>query len=544
MNIPFEKSFASYEKSKEWIDRKITWSDKNKNTLKSHEIYKSSHTKYWFNCQNCEHEFECSISNIQKRNCPYCCKPPKKLCDDDACKRCFEKSFASHEKSICWSVNKNVDNSGNHIAPRQIFKSSGKKFWFKCNNCPHEFESSLDALTGKKPSWCPYCCIPSKKLCDDSNCIFCFEKSFASHEKSNCWSDKNIDNSGTEIKPRQVLKFSNNSYIFDCNLCNHENKIALNNANAGNWCSYCCNPPQKLCDYDECKKCFEKSFASHIKSKYWIKNNIDNYKNPITPRQIFKRSDTLMYKFYCNICNHEFDRLPLNIQDIDSMTHCIYCVVPTKIICNDDKCLFCHERSFASHPKSECWSKRNIDNSGNEINPRQVIKGNNNHFIFNCDTCRREFSSPLSHVVGGTWCPYCINKTEKKMYEILSTIYPNLIQQYKVEWCKNSETNRYLPFDFCIEEYKIIFELDGAHHFEQVSNWKSPEENHKRDVYKEKCANDNGYSIIRILQEYVADDKNNWLVELQNAIQTIQDEPDVLHNIYISNDNYDYNTFL
>jgi len=87
-------------------------------------------------------------------------------------------------------------------------------------------------------------------------------------------------------------------------------------------------------------------------------------------------------------------------------------------------------------------------------------------------------------------------------------------------------------------------ELDGAHHFEQVSNWKSPEENHKRDVYKEKCANDNGYSIIRILQEYVADDKNNWLVELQNAIQTIQNEPDVLHNIYISNDNYDYNTYL
>ena len=137
-----------------------------------------------------------------------------------------------------------------------------------------------------------------------------------------------------------------------------------------------------------------------------------------------------------------------------------------------------------------------------------------------------------------------MNKTEKKLNEKLSSIYPNLIYQYKVEWCKNLETNRYLPFDFCIEEYKIIFELDGAHHFEQVSNWKSPEENQKKDLYKEKCANENGYSMIRILQEDVANDKNNWLNKLQNSIQTIINNPDLIQNIYISNDNYDYNTYL
>lgn len=28
------------------------------------------------------------------------------------------------------------------------------------------------------------------------------------------------------------------------------------------WCPYCSNPPQRLCENDECKECFEKSFAS------------------------------------------------------------------------------------------------------------------------------------------------------------------------------------------------------------------------------------------------------------------------------------------
>ena len=32
------------------------------------------------------------------------------------------------------------------------------------------------------------------------------------------------------------------------------------------------------------------------------------------------------------------------------------------------------------------------------------------------------------------------------------------VYQFKVEWCKNKT---YIPYDFCISEYKIIIELDG-----------------------------------------------------------------------------------
>ena len=68
-----------------------------------------------------------------------------------------------------------------------------------------------------------------------------------------------------------------------------------------------------------------------------------------------------------------------------------------------------------------------------------------------------------------------------------------LRQQYKVEWCKNKS---YLPFDFVVEEFKIIIELVGLQHFEQVSNWISPEETQQNDKYKIKCANSNNFLVI------------------------------------------------
>jgi hypothetical protein len=93
-----------------------------------------------------------------------------------------------------------------------------------------------------------------------------------------------------------------------------------------------------------------------------------------------------------------------------------------------------------------------------------------------------------------------------------------------------------LPYDFAIEENKIIIELDGLQHFVQVSNWNSPENIQQRDKYKMKQANDNGYSVIRILQEDVYYDKYNWLDELKENIKKVIIE-EKIQNIYICKKN-------
>jgi very-short-patch-repair endonuclease len=120
----------------------------------------------------------------------------------------------------------------------------------------------------------------------------------------------------------------------------------------------------------------------------------------------------------------------------------------------------------------------------------------------------------------------------------MKKIFPNLISQFKQEWCKKL---KHLPFDFCIPEYKIIIELDGRQHFQQVRNWSSPEEQFENDKFKEKCANNNGYSVIRLLQEDVFHDTYEWLKELCDAIEQIKSSNEIT-NIYLSKNN-EYDNF-
>jgi len=57
-----------------------------------------------------------------------------------------------------------------------------------------------------------------------------------------------------------------------------------------------------------------------------------------------------------------------------------------------------------------------------------------------------------------------------------------------------------------------------------------------------KCANENKYSIIRILQEYIYKNKYDWYNKLINAIQKIIDD-NIIQNIFICENN-EYNTFF
>ena len=123
---------------------------------------------------------------------------------------------------------------------------------------------------------------------------------------------------------------------------------------------------------------------------------------------------------------------------------------------------------------------------------------------------------PSVHLTG-SGCPFCYNKTEGKLLEYLKKYYPEVITQFKLDCCKNK---KHLPFDFYINILKIIIELDGGQHFKQVSNWNPPDI--KRDIYKMKKAEAEGYKIIRIAQEDVYNATEEWLDE--NLLSEIQNE--------------------
>jgi len=540
-NFCLKKSFASHPKANFWLPE---------NGTIPRMAFLNSKAVYKFKCGECNHSFECPLQNLttMKNSCMYC--SGQKICFDEECKKCFGVSFASHPKSAFWSSN-------NDVKPREIFKTSDNKYLFDCEVCGHEFEASVYNVQSMKgcaycnkgklcsnkgcklcsdkikvneeerdlrlknlgekslristktitsdqvtkevcseiprepPKANPLCNATSMKLCSQE-CDLCYSLSFARHPKSKFWSKTNA------CTPRDVLLRSNKKFDFDCE-CGHSFKAALGNVTVGKWCVYCTN--QKLCSDDKCQTCFDKSFASHPKSAFWSRTNEKK------PREVFKGSRAKCF-FDCR-CGHIF---LTTLCDIARGGWCLYCC--NQKLCSDNECKVCFEKSAASVKKSKYWSDKN------QTTPREVFKGNSkDKYIYNCKHCKEEYSSIPKHVTNGHWCGCTINKTETKLHKWLQTSFPDCMfeRQKKFGWCKKKAC---LPLDFYCEDLKLVIELDGPQHFEQVRNWETPKEIHETDLHKMKVVNEHNIHVIRIYQPDVWKENFDWKNKLKAAIET------------------------
>lgn len=171
----------------------------------------------------------------------------KKLCDNEECNVCFERSFASIQDAVEMLV---IGPNGTN--PRLNFKSTNAKATFKCTECDHEFDhQSVNFTSGHR---CPFC--SGRQLCNDSTCSFCFQRSAASFST--------MLKSAANGKPaRELPKHSQVSCVWHCTVCLHEwtappDSIAPN----GSGCPFCAIHGGRLCDDLQCVHCFNRSLAS------------------------------------------------------------------------------------------------------------------------------------------------------------------------------------------------------------------------------------------------------------------------------------------
>jgi len=416
------------------------------------------------------------------------CNPrSKKTCGDTGCSTCFERSLASNEFVVnLWSTKNDL------IKPINITKWSHKKCWLKCLKCDHDYD--ITGCNASSNKGCPYCSVPCKKLCEETNCMHCFNKSFASHPRASEWADTN-----SKIA-RMTFLNQNAPADFTCKVCMHLLKISPAHIINGHWCSYCAN--QKLCEYEECQICFNKSIASHASSEFWSK------RNELSPRQVFKLGD---YKAWFNcICGHEFITTVGYITR--NNTWCGYCSKPPKYLC-DKECKKCFDKSFACHPRASQWLNTN------EKTPRECFLNQNKQVDFQCETCSHIWKASLANVNQGKWCPSCKNKTEQVLFMFLQEHFENVQFNKKFDWGVHPETGRKFSFDFVID--KIIIELDGDQHFIQVSTWTAPEVTKSRDIIRMRQSRENGFTTIRILQRDVSLNKYDWKSELLRAVNNV-----------------------
>jgi len=440
-------------------------------------------------------------------------------------------------KVDCWHQEKNDD-----IKPRDISLATHKKYWFKCadENCGHDFDIVIGDVT-RNNSWCRFCA--GRELCANKDCNPCFKKSFASYKgktpngvlKVDCWHPTINGN----VKPRNVSIANGEKYWFKCadENCGHDFDMGINSVtcNRPNWCRFCAG--KALCANKDCIHCLKKSFASFggktpngvLKVDCWHQENNDDVK----PRNVSLASNK-KYWFKCadENCGHDFDMTISNVTCINPRW-CRFCA--SQALC-DDECIPCFEKSFASFKgktpndvlKVDCWHPTRNDN----VNPRDVSIANNEKYWFKCAECKHDFNTSINNVTSRNprWCPMCKNKTEKKFYEyllmletILSFNIKSIKKNYRPSWANLKQTHgTFYEYDFYIvltNGVKIIFEIDGPQHYTKISNWGSVLKNQIRDEIKTRLAIKQEINLVRLNQEDILYDKNNWVKIVNDFIQ-------------------------
>ncbi len=122
------------------------WHPAKNGDLKPTDVTKGNHKKVWWNCSQCGHEWRTTIANRgwNHNGCPVCanriCVPGKN-----------DLMTTNPELAKEWHPIKNGD-----LKPTDVVAGSGRKVWWKCSQCGHEWKTEV-VSRGLGKHGCPKC---------------------------------------------------------------------------------------------------------------------------------------------------------------------------------------------------------------------------------------------------------------------------------------------------------------------------------------------------------------------------------------------------
>ncbi len=168
-----------------------------RNTLSPYSICKSSHKKIWWKCKKCNYEWQTDVYVRAIMNCG-CPKCSHQVADET---NNFAVLFPELLKE--WNYDKNERD------PHTLLPNSNLKFWWKCKDCGHEWQTDISHRTSHGRG-CPLCAhqVLVKGIND-------LETQFPEVAKE--WNyQKNI------LKPYEVSGGTNKKYWWKCSKCGYE----------------------------------------------------------------------------------------------------------------------------------------------------------------------------------------------------------------------------------------------------------------------------------------------------------------------------------
>lgn len=382
------------ELAKEW--------DYDKNLIKPSEVLSTSSKKAWWICKNCGGSWESVIRQRTKvkRDCPYCAHvlPLKGKTD-------FESQCPELVKE--WDYEKN-NKLG--LYPSMLTHRSGKKVWWKCQFCGHEWESKINNRTINKRN-CPSCTMKTTSFGEQS--LYYYIKQIFPDAK-NRYRNLGVEldifipsiNTGIEFdgyfwhNSQESLLREKKKYI----ICKQKNiKLIRIRDSKSNFSHDTCDSAMIIDNLKDSKQ-----LESVIRL---LLQELDPESNKFTrtnPKQQWSTIDNII-----NVDNDRFNIL-------------------------ENKYLMEEKNSFIyKYPEllKEWHYERN-----KTLNPRAFTKSSTMNVWWKCSKCNHEWQAKIvNRTAGYNNCPICSNKLLKEGYNDFATLYPNLLN----EW--NYQKNNILP---------------------------------------------------------------------------------------------------
>ncbi|MBE6005311.1 MAG: hypothetical protein E7232_14760 [Lachnospiraceae bacterium] len=186
----------------------------------------ASNKRIWWKCPK-GHSYDARVGNrvFNGNGCPYCSG---------------RKTLEGYNDFKTWCLSNRRedlldewDYQKNEISPSQISPQNSIKVWWKCS-IGHEWESTIGSRTSGRPSGCPYCSNPPKRILVGFND---FETWCLSNGKDNLLLEWNYERN-TDFSPRDITYGCGKRVWWKCSR-GHEWCVSPSNRVQGTGCPVC-----------------------------------------------------------------------------------------------------------------------------------------------------------------------------------------------------------------------------------------------------------------------------------------------------------------
>jgi Zn finger protein HypA/HybF involved in hydrogenase expression len=384
--------------------------------LTASEVVAGTQKKLWWLCSVCENEWA-ALRNSGKHGCPSC---SRRAIHSDG-----RNSMAITHPHLVKELHptKNKD-----LSPRDIIAGTGKKLWWLCSVCQHEWKTGGNMRAKKNGTGCPSC-SNQKIHVDGRNSLAAANSEIASefHPTKN-----------GEITSEEVGSGSHKRVWWLCKTCEHEWRTTPGHrTQRGSGCPACSNKVLHIHGLNSLA-------VTHpdLAAEFHPEKN-----EGLTPSDIIAGTHRRLW-WLCSTCDHDW------ISPGKSRVLGIGCpACDNKVIHRDGR------NSMAStHPE---LAKEFHPTKNGDTTPSDLVAGTSKKLWWLCSKCGNEWPASSSPRTKGVGCPACapsgFDQTKSALLYVLFYDCP-IDQWYKVGVTNNDISERLGNLSLAVRKTKMYYD--------------------------------------------------------------------------------------